>query len=52
MGTEILPDLTIAILATGLEILRIDVREPDLADLFTTLTGLHIADSSVRGEDG
>jgi ABC-type multidrug transport system ATPase subunit len=60
MGTEILPDLTTAILATGLEIVRIDVREPDLADLFTTLTGLHIADtrshggvhSRLRGEDG
>ena len=38
-GPDVLPQLVGAILATGLKIERIDLREPDLADVFTHFTG-------------
>ena len=38
-GPDALPQLVGAILATGLKIERIDLREPDLADVFTHFTG-------------
>ena len=41
-GTEALPRLTKAVLATGCQITRVDVRVPDLADVFTRLTGLDL----------
>jgi ABC-type multidrug transport system ATPase subunit len=38
-GPDVLPTLIGAVLENGLEIERIEVREPDLTDVFTLLTG-------------
>ena len=39
-GIDVLPHLTEAILAEGGQITHVEVREPDLTDVFTQLTGL------------
>jgi len=39
-GADVLPQLVGAILAAGLKIERITIREPDLTDVFTLFTGL------------
>ena len=38
-GPDVLPQLVGAVLATGLKIERIELREPDLTDVFTLFTG-------------
>ncbi len=39
-GPDVLPQLVGAVLAAGLKIERIELREPDLTDVFTLFTGL------------
>jgi len=48
-GADILPRLTDAVLRTGSRIARIDVREPDLGDVFTQLTGLDMREGGGEG---
>ena len=38
-GSDVLPQLVSAILAAGLKIERVEIREPDLTDVFTLFTG-------------
>ena len=38
-GPDVLPQLAGAVLATGLKIERVEIREPDLTDVFTLFTG-------------
>jgi len=38
-GPDVLPQLVGAVLAAGLKIERIEIREPDLTDVFTLFTG-------------
>ena len=38
-GPDVLPQLVGAVLAAGLKIERIELREPDLTDVFTFFTG-------------
>ena len=38
-GPDVLPQLVAAVLGAGLKIERVEVREPDLADVFTRFTG-------------
>ncbi len=47
-GVDVLPRLTEAILDTGSQITSVEVREPDLADVFTQLTGLDMKDGGER----
>ena len=46
VGMNILPRLIEAVLSTGFKIAQIDVRETDLGDVFTHLTGLDIRDDN------
>ena len=38
-GSDVLPQLVSAVLAAGLKIERVEIREPDLTDVFTLFTG-------------
>ena len=38
-GSDVLPQLAGAVLAAGLKIERVEIREPDLTDVFTLFTG-------------
>ena len=38
-GSDVLPQLVGAVLAAGLKIERVEIREPDLTDVFTLFTG-------------
>ena len=38
-GSDVLPQLVAAVLAAGLKIERVEIREPDLTDVFTLFTG-------------
>ena len=38
-GSDVLPQLVSAVLAEGLKIERVEIREPDLTDVFTLFTG-------------
>ena len=45
-GSDVLPQLAGAVLAAGLKIERVEVREPDLTDVFTLCTGQALGTSS------
>jgi len=51
-GVDVLPRLTEAILGTGSQITRVEVREPDLADVFTQLTGLDMRGDGAGRTEG
>ncbi len=38
-GSDVLPQVVGAVLAAGLKIERVEIREPDLTDVFTLFTG-------------
>ncbi len=50
-GVGVLPRLTEAILGTGCQIKSVEVREPDLADVFTRLTGLDMRGAGDGGPE-
>jgi len=51
-GVEVLPRLTEAVLGAGSQITRVEVCEPDLADVFTQITGLDMrGDKEGRAEE-
>ncbi len=48
LGTEVLPALTAAVVGAGATIRRITVREPDLEDVFVSLTGRSLRTNADR----
>jgi len=48
-GSDVLPQLVGAVLAAGLKIERVEIREPDLTDVFTFFTGQALGVEALSG---
>ena len=51
-GSDVLPQLVSAVLAAGLKIERVEIREPDLTDVFTFFTGQALGPASPTSSTG
>ena len=51
-GSDVLPQVVGAVLAAGLKIERVEIREPDLTDVFTLFTGQALGAEGLSGPVG